>query len=67
MVDKPIIPDPDIRYDAARIALVQYKDADLAFEFVTYDGKRIGVSVDRATFFSFLSQARDAAEVLRRT
>lgn len=59
------IPAPDFRFDATHVALVQYDDAEIAFEFVTDDRKRVGVSVDRATFFSFLSQAQDAAVVLR--
>ena len=62
----PAIPEPDIRYTADRIALVEYHDAEIAFEFVIDDGRRLGVVVNRAIFFSFLSQARDAAEVLRK-
>ena len=63
----PVIPDPDIRYDSTRIALVEYQDAPIAFEFVTDDGKRVGVAVDRATFFSFLIQAKAAEVNLRKT
>ena len=62
-----LIPNPDKRYNATHVALVQYEDAELAIEFVTDEGKRVGVSVDRITFFSFLSQAKVAAEVLRRS